>query len=106
MSVGFGWTTRGLGVERGLEARSAFPDARIHDVRLSDLKARPLEVIEGIYEHFDLPFDDELAAKLRARIEEGPTAQLGEHDYEIADYGLTETEIQNAFSGYRKRFGV
>jgi len=73
---------------------------------LSDLKTRPFEVIEGIYECFDLPFDDELAVKLRTRIKDGPTAQLGEHDYEIADYGVTETEIQNAFSDYRERFGV
>ena len=95
-----------IGIGRGLDARSAFPKARICDVRLSDLQARPLEVIEGIYEHFDLPFDDNLAAKLRARIAEEPTAQLGEHDYEIADYGLTDTQIQSAFSEYRERFGV
>ena len=39
----------------------------------------------------------EVAAKLqvqsdlfRARIAEDPTAQLGEHDYDIADYGLSK----------------
>jgi hypothetical protein len=95
-----------IGIHRGLDARSAFPKARICDVRLSDLQARPLEVIEGIYQHFDLPFDDDLAATLSARIAEEPTAQLGEHDYAIADYGLTDARIQSAFTEYRERFGV
>ncbi len=95
-----------IGIDRGLEARAAFPRARIYDVRLKDLRARPLEVVQGVYEHFDLPFDDDLAAKLRARIAEEPTFQHGEHDYDIAHYGLTAAQIVNAFSGYRERFGV
>ena len=79
--------------------RGSRPGGGIEEPRL-------LNDLLALLERFDLPFDDRLAAKLRARIEDGPTAQLGEHDYEIADYGLEETEIQNAFSGYRKRFGV
>jgi len=95
-----------IGVDRGLEARAAFPEARIYDVRLRDLRARPLQTVKDIYEHFGLPFDDELAAKLSARIAEEPSAQLGEHDYDIADYGLTEARIEDTFVGYRERFGV
>jgi hypothetical protein len=94
------------GVERGLKAREAFPNAKIHDVRLADLEARPLETVRQIYEVFDLPFDDALGAKLEARIAQSPTAQLGMHDYDIADYGLTEERINAAFEDYRSRFGV
>lgn len=43
---------------------------------------------------------------LSARIAEEPTAQFGEHDYDIADYGLTEAQIQNTFADYRRRFAV
>lgn len=95
-----------LGIERGLQARAEFPDAQIHDVRLSDLVSRPLEIVEEIYRVFDLPFDDEVAARLSARIAEEPTAQFGEHNYDIADYGLTEAAIQNVFTDYRQRFAV
>ncbi|MGB5368711.1 MAG: sulfotransferase [Polyangiales bacterium] len=95
-----------IGVQRGLEARAGVPETQIHDVRLHDLEERPLEAIAEIYERFGLPFDDELAARLSARIEEDPTPQFGEHDYDIADYGLSEAEIQDAFSEYRARFGV
>jgi hypothetical protein len=93
-----------LGVERGLEARAAFPRARVFDVWASDLHARPLEVVRDIYRHFDLPLDDDLAARLKKRILEQPAAQLGEHDYDIADYGLSAGQIQDAFADYRERF--
>jgi hypothetical protein len=95
-----------IGVDRGIEARAAFPEARIYDVSLRELHANPLEVVRGIYRHFDLPFDDELASKLRGRISEEPTAQRGEHDYDIGDYGLTEAQIHADFADYRESFGV
>lgn len=95
-----------IGIERGLEARTALPPSQIYDVRLSDLRAKPLEMVEALYAHFDLPFDGDLAALLSARIAEEPTAQFGEHDYHFADYGLTEDQIQSTFADYRQRFGV
>jgi hypothetical protein len=33
-------------------------------------------------------------------------AQVGEHDYDIADYGLTKDQIRAVFSSYLQRFGV
>jgi hypothetical protein len=95
-----------VGLERGLRAREALPHSQVYDVRLEDLQARPLEIIEDIYGRFDLPFDDILADQLRARIAEDPTAQEGEHEYDIADYGLTEDQIKGTFTDYRRRFGV
>ena len=95
-----------IGIERGLEARRGIPKSQIYDVRLQDLRARPLEIVEDIYRHFGLPFDGKLAGQLDARIAEDPTAQLGEHEYDIADYGLTEERIQGQFVDYRKRFAL
>jgi hypothetical protein len=94
------------GIERGLAARAPLPSSQIYDVRLADLRDRPLETIERIYQHFELPFDEKLAARLRNRIADDPTAQLGEHDYDISDYGLSRREIEDAFVGYRERFGI
>lgn len=95
-----------IGIDRGLEARAAFPDAEVHDVRLRDLRDRPLEVVQEIYDRFGLPLDADLEEKIHDRIAEDPTAQLGEHEYDINDYGLDETEIYRVFSDYRERFGV
>lgn len=94
------------GIDRGLAARAKVSASQVRDVRLRDLRKHPIEVIEEVYRAFDLPFDDGLVAALRARIAQEPTAQQGEHDYDIADYGLTEHGIRDAFSDYRARFGL
>jgi hypothetical protein len=94
------------GVERGLEARAGRPQSQFYDVRLADLRAKPIEIVEDIYRHFDLPFDAQLAGRFSERIAEDPSAQLGEHDYDIGNYGLTEERILAEFVDYRQRFGV
>lgn len=95
-----------IGLERGFRARSVLPRSQVYDVRLEDLRMRPLEIIEEIYDRFDLRFSGFLADQLRARIAEDPTAQEGEHAYDIADYGLTEDQIKGTFGDYRRRFGI
>ena len=94
------------GVDRGLEVRESLPPSQVYDVRLSDVRRSPLEVVQDIYQQFDLPFNDQLAEAFAARIAEEPTTQQGEHEYDIADYGLSEDQIQNVFADYRQRFGV
>ncbi len=95
-----------IGLERGLQARARLPRSQVYDVRLEDLRARPVGIIEDIYGRFGLTFDGSLADRLDARIAEDPTAQEGEHAYDIADYGLTEDQIKGTFTEYRRRFGV
>jgi len=95
-----------VGIERGLQARSTIAASQVYDARLEDLRSKPLEVIEDLYTQFELPFEAGLVDRLRARIAEDPTAQLGEHAYDIADYGLTEAQIQGRFADYRERFEV
>ena len=95
-----------IGIERGLQARHAVPESQVYDVRLKDFLSSPLDVTEDMYTRFGLPFDCALARRLAARIAEEPTAQLGEHDYDIADYGLTEDRIEGTFEDYRQRFSI
>jgi len=73
---------------------------------LADLRAKPIEMVEDICRHFDLPFDAQLAGRFSDQIAEDPTAQLGEHDYDIGDYGLTEDRVLAEFVDYWRRFGV
>jgi hypothetical protein len=95
-----------IGVERGLHGRAALSPGQVYDVRLEDLHARPLEIVEDIYGRFGLPFDGTLADRFTERIAEEPKAQHGEHDYDIADYELSESQIQAEFSDYRQRFAI
>ena len=53
-----------------------------------------------------MEFDDRLADRFLTRIGEQPTAQLGEHEYDIEDFGLSADQVRERFGDYRRRFGV
>jgi len=95
-----------IGLQRGMEARDQIPDSQVYDVRLGDMMADPSSTLEDLYRHFDLEYTDELAALFKARIEDKPTAQEGEHDYNIEDFGLTNERVREVLAEYNERFGV
>ncbi|MGB5548433.1 MAG: sulfotransferase, partial [Polyangiales bacterium] len=76
-----------IGLDRAMESRKAIPESQIYDVRLRDLMASPMTVLQDIYSHFDLDFTEETAGLLEERIAEKPTSQEGEHEYAIEDFG-------------------
>lgn len=92
------------GVDRGLEARRSLPASQVCDVWLGDLRRDPMGIVEAIYQHFDLPLTEPTAQSIRKRIAEEPTAQLGPHDYDVRDYGLTYESIRRRFADYVQRF--
>jgi hypothetical protein len=89
-----------------MESRKNIPESQIYDVRLRDLMANPMTVLHDIYSHFDLEFTEETAALLETRIAEKPTAQEGEHEYKIEDFGLTDAQVRETLKTYNERFGV
>lgn len=95
-----------VGLQRGMEARDKIPESQIYDLRLRDMMADPLNTLEHLYGHFDLEYTDELAALFKERIEDKPTAQEGEHDYHIEDFGLTDEKVREVLADYNERFGV
>lgn len=95
-----------VGLERGMAARESMSPAQLYDLRLRDMMADPLDSLERLYSHFDLPFSGELADTFRERISDKPTAQEGEHDYRIEDFGLTDEKVRKTLSFYTERFGV
>ncbi|MGB5809953.1 MAG: sulfotransferase [Polyangiales bacterium] len=95
-----------IGLERGMAARETIPASQLYDIRLRDMMADPLSTLEDLYRHFGLPYDDQLAAIFEARIADKPTAQEGEHDYHIEDFGLTDAKVREVLSAYNERFGV
>jgi hypothetical protein len=95
-----------VGLDRGLAARDSLPSSQVYDIRLNDLLSHPIDVLKDLYRHFELEYDDQLTQRFLTRIAEQPTSQLGEHDYEIEDFGLDEARVRSVFSDYCDRFGV
>jgi hypothetical protein len=95
-----------IGLERAMEARKTVPESQLYDVRLKDMMASPMTVLQDIYAHFDLEFTNETAGFLEARISENPTSQEGEHEYSIEEFGLTNEQVRETLKTYNERFGV
>jgi hypothetical protein len=95
-----------IGLDRAMESREKIPESQLYDVRLKDMMASPMTVLEDIYSHFDLEFTEEVAGLLEARIAEKPTSQEGEHEYSIEEFGLTNEQVRDTLSTYNERFGV
>ncbi|MGB5192561.1 MAG: sulfotransferase [Polyangiales bacterium] len=95
-----------IGLDRAMESREKIPESQLYDVRLKDMMASPMTVLEDIYSHFDLEFTEETAGLLEARIAEKPTSQEGEHEYSIEEFGLTNEQVRHTLRAYNERFGV
>jgi hypothetical protein len=95
-----------VGIDRGMAARSKLPKSQIYDLRLNDLLAHPIDVLKEVYGHFDLEYDDQLTQRFLSRIADRPTYQIGEHEYDIKDFGLTAEGVREHFADYCKRFGI
>ena len=94
------------GIERAMQVRETLPPEQVYDIRLNDLLSRPVETLKDLYGHFDLEYDESLTERFLNRIAENPTAQMGEHEYDIEEFGLTDARIRAAFAEYCERFGV
>ena len=95
-----------IGLDRAMESREKIPESQLYDVRLKDMMASPMTVLQDIYAHFDLEFTEEVAGLLEARIAEKPTSQEGEHEYSIEEFGLTNEQVRDTLRTYNERFGV
>lgn len=89
------------GCDRYLEARSRYDSAQFLDVDYREFISDPVAATEGIYRHFGLPLSDEGRAAIAA---DYAASQEGHrkpaHRYELADFGLTEQQVENRFEAY------
>jgi hypothetical protein len=80
------------------DARPRYADAQFAEVAFADLVADPLAVVRRVYDQFGL----DLTPEARAAVEEihRESTQGGKapsHRYALADYGLSEREVREAF---------
>jgi hypothetical protein len=81
---------------------------RFHDLLYADLSRDPMAAIDRLYAHFGLPLTDKAreAMALFIRGEANARHGHGRHKYAMADYGFTETEIDEMLGDYIKQYSV
>ncbi|MDQ2722939.1 MAG: sulfotransferase [Actinomycetota bacterium] len=89
----------GRGLDRFTAARARHNPAQFCDVSYADFIADPLSTVESIYTHFGLPMTEGARASMRAIHEESTTGgRRPAHRYALADFGLTDAEVDARFS--------
>ncbi len=95
----------GRGAALFMAARERHDAAHFYDLAYQDLVRDPVGTVESIYRYFGLPWSDEERAAVAA---EDAASRSGHrapaHRYSLADFGLSEAEVDERFAEYTARY--
>lgn len=91
-------------IGRAMDFRVRRPDFALHDVQFRDTVKDSAGVVKRIYAYANAPFTEETAQSIARWEEDNEQGKHGEYKYALADYGVTEDEIENGFRTYIERF--
>ena len=74
------------------------------DVRFIDTVKKPFEVVRAIYAHTGMALTPQAEANMHAWMEQNRRDTRAAHDYNPADFGLSETQLKRDFADYRKHY--
>jgi hypothetical protein len=94
-----------LNIERFLEFRDDGNEDRFVDVGYPDVLEDSMVAVERIYAAAGAELTDDTVRAVRAWEVEHPQGEGGVFEYRLADYGLTEADIEREFAAYITRFG-
>ena len=72
----------------------------------TDIVAKPMDVISGIYERFDLELTPRTRTAMLRWLEENPQGRYGVHEYRAADLGIDAALVDRYFGDYVERYGL
>ena len=87
-----------------MKAATDRPDSFL-DLHFQAMVRDPIAQMARVYEFVDDRFGDRAAAAMRA-YREDDAHQAAAHAYNLADYGLSEAQIDRLFGTYIKRYGL
>jgi hypothetical protein len=89
------------GLDEFTAARARYDPARFCDVYYADFVADPVGTVRGVYERFGLPWTDAAATAIAAVAGEQRQGEARPaHRYRLADFGLTEQQVNERFADY------
>ncbi len=79
---------------------------RIFHLNFRSFVKDPYAGVAALYEHFGLPFDQELAARIEGFIADRPNGGYGRNRYRLDEYGLDAQVERQRYRDYVAYFGV
>ncbi len=91
-------------VRRAMDFRRRVGDSRFSDVAFADLQDDPVGTLRASYASLGLPFTDATARSIEKWAVAHQPGSRGEHDYDLADYGLTPEGVRERFADYLRAY--
>jgi hypothetical protein len=74
------------------------------DVRFIDTVKKPFEVVDAIYAHTGMTLSAAGKQAMEVWMEKNRRDTRAAHDYNPADFGLSEEQLKRDFADYRKKY--
>ena len=87
-----------------IAVRKRLPEGKVFDLPYTDIVNRLPETLEKIYAFAGIPLTDAARDQHQAWESENAIHKHGPHEYNVADYGLTNKQIADACAEYREMF--
>lgn len=95
------------GMNKMLASRDALLSSENQlDIFYSDVSKDWEAEMGKIYDFAGMPFTTEARDGMKSWLADNYTHKHGRYSYSLADFGLQEAEVDEAFQSYRERFGV
>ncbi|MFQ5512481.1 MAG: sulfotransferase [Candidatus Krumholzibacteriia bacterium] len=95
-----------VSLERGLTLRDASRADRFTDVDYEEFVADPMATAEAIYSYFNLELTPDVERAMGEHVAANPAGRHGEHEYDLAKFGLTVGAVKDRLAGYITRFDL
>lgn len=93
-------------VDRALRERTPANAAHFYDLHYRDLTADPLGSVQRIYDYFGYPLRETSITQMQRWLAQNQQHKHGEHQYQLADFGLTRAMVDERLADYRKAFNL
>jgi len=98
---------QGREIDRFMAQRPKYSAAQFIDVHYDDLVADPVATVERVYAALDVEPSEKARSAMRAMHRQSITgAQRPSHNYSLADFGLTDEEVDERFAAYWSAYGL
>ena len=79
-------------------------DAKFFDIGFTEFQADPVAEIRRLYDWLGDELTDDTVERILAWRADNPKDKYGKHEYDGADFGITDDLLDARFGAYRRRF--
>lgn len=103
-SAGRQWNSRmARGIHHTMQVREQQDSRRFLDIHFSDTVAKPMEVLEAVYQFAQMPFTEKARTDAQQWLSGNGREKRAGHDYSLETFGLSEQQMQRDYALYRSR---